>query len=79
MVIASRQMFWGAVLAFSCLAAELTLANPVVRTDSFELVIIHNNDMHARFVETDGWSNKCTEKDSLNHKCYGGFSRVAHL
>lgn len=54
-------------------------ATPVVRADNFQLTILHNNDMHARFVETDGWSNRCSTEAAVNHKCYGGFARVAYL
>lgn len=63
-----------------CLAAvSIVQATPVVRADNYQLTILHNNDMHARFVETDGWSNKCSDENALSHKCFGGFARVAHL
>ncbi|KAL7045791.1 hypothetical protein ACKWTF_002334 [Chironomus riparius] len=49
------------------------------KTDSFKLTILHNNDMHARFEQTNALSNRCKEEDQKNNKCYGGFARVAHL
>ena len=45
---------------------------------NFELIILHNNDMHARFEQTGVLSNKCTKEDAAINKCYGGFARVAH-
>lgn len=49
------------------------------KSDSFKLTILHNNDMHARFEQTNALSNRCKEEDQENNKCYGGFARVAHL
>lgn len=85
----SRRLFAG-TMAAECVRKPVVLvtllclmvgirATPVVRSDNFQLTILHNNDMHARFVETDGWSNKCSNENALNHRCYGGFARVAHL
>ena len=45
---------------------------------SFQMIILHNNDMHARFEQTGVLSDKCTKTDADNKKCYGGFARVAH-
>lgn len=67
------------LVTITALLFEAVLANPVVRNDNFQLTLLHNNDMHARFVETDTWSNKCSGEAALNHKCFGGFARVAHL
>jgi hypothetical protein len=44
----------------------------------FSLTILHNNDMHARFEQTNQMSSKCSEKDAGNNKCFGGFARVAY-
>jgi 5'-nucleotidase len=35
--------------------------------------------MHARFEQTNGYTNKCSNGDADKNKCYGGFARVAHL
>lgn len=43
----------------------------------FEMVILHTNDMHARFEETEKNSGTCKLKNK-NKKCVGGFARVAH-
>ncbi|XP_075980816.1 trifunctional nucleotide phosphoesterase protein YfkN-like [Anticarsia gemmatalis] len=47
--------------------------------DNFELLILHNNDMHARFEQTSQRSGACTTADREAGKCYGGFPRVAHV
>lgn len=44
----------------------------------FELIILHNNDMHARFQETDAMSKMCSKEDIMLNKCYGGFARVVY-
>ncbi|GBP34722.1 Protein 5NUC [Eumeta japonica] len=44
-----------------------------------ELVILHNNDMHAHFEQTSQLSGVCTTEDRDAGKCYGGFPRVAHV
>lgn len=57
---------------------KLTDANtvPAERNgELFELLILHNNDMHARFEQTAARSGPCVEGE----RCYGGFARVAHL
>lgn len=41
----------------------------------FNLLLMHNNDMHARFEETSQTSGKCKNKSY----CFGGFARVAHV
>lgn len=46
---------------------------------NFELLILHNNDMHARFEQTSQLSGACTTADRAAGKCYGGFPRVAHV
>ncbi|GAB0090191.1 protein 5NUC-like [Sergentomyia squamirostris] len=44
---------------------------------NFEIIILHNNDMHARFDQTNAQSNTCRQQEELDSKCYGGFARVA--
>ncbi|XP_067627166.1 protein 5NUC-like [Eurosta solidaginis] len=55
-------------------------ANPIdekafVATD---FIVLHNNDMHARFEQTNVNSGTCTASDAQSNKCYGGFARVAN-
>ncbi|XP_055602281.1 protein 5NUC-like [Uranotaenia lowii] len=46
--------------------------------ENFQLIILHNNDMHARFEQTGAYGNDCQPADVANNRCYGGFARVAH-
>lgn len=41
-----------------------------------EFLILHNNDMHARFEQTSRSSGTCKKTDT---NCVGGFGRVAHV
>nr|XP_040229791.2 protein 5NUC [Anopheles coluzzii] len=53
-----------------------SLAAP--KAGGLELIILHNNDMHARFEQTGAYSNDCQPSDVASNRCYGGFARVAH-
>jgi 5'-nucleotidase len=44
---------------------------------NLKMIILHNNDMHARFEQTGVYSDKCSKTDAEANKCYGGFARVA--
>ncbi|XP_055546948.1 protein 5NUC-like [Wyeomyia smithii] len=48
------------------------------RSENFQLVILHNNDMHARFEQIGAYGNDCQPNDVTNNRCFGGFARVAH-
>lgn len=50
----------------------------VSRNAPLELIILHNNDMHARFEQTSANSNTCSKDDVTNNRCYGGFARVGY-
>lgn len=41
-----------------------------------DFLILHNNDMHARFEQTSRSSGTCKSVDT---DCVGGFARVAHV
>lgn len=41
------------------------------------LMVLHTNDMHARFEETSELSGTCKAKNR-GKSCLGGFARVAH-
>uniref|UniRef100_A0A1B0CVT4 5'-nucleotidase n=2 Tax=Lutzomyia longipalpis TaxID=7200 RepID=A0A1B0CVT4_LUTLO len=66
------------VLVFSTELALLT-ASAAAEDGSYEIIILHINDMHARFDQTNAGSNKCQEKDKIASKCYGGFARVSTI
>ncbi|CAB3246864.1 unnamed protein product [Arctia plantaginis] len=68
------------LVAFLLTAAAFTSASIVKPSgENFELLILHNNDMHARFEQTSQLSGACTTADREAGKCYGGFPRVAHV
>lgn len=66
------------LLLLSALSICSAAPNPKADGD-FEFIILHNNDMHARFEQTSSYSNKCSNVDIAANKCYGGFPRVAHV
>ncbi|XP_072396634.1 protein 5NUC-like isoform X5 [Diabrotica undecimpunctata] len=45
---------------------------------NFDLVILHNNDIHGRFEQTERNSGTCQPKNR-NSTCIGGFARTAHV
>lgn len=49
-----------------------------VHCDEFNLILLHNNDMHSRFEQTSINSAKCQENDADGNNCVGGFARTAH-
>lgn len=66
------------IVACSLLLSQVG-ANPLApKAVGTELIILHNNDMHARFEQTNVNSGTCTEEDANTDKCYGGFARVAY-
>ncbi|XP_049706515.2 protein 5NUC isoform X2 [Helicoverpa armigera] len=68
-------------LLVATLLAVVALAsgNVLKPKGSFELLILHNNDMHAHFEQSSQRSGTCTNDDREAGKCYGGFPRVAHV
>lgn len=62
-----------------CLVSAISSApQKITKEGNFQLIILHNNDMHARFEQTSAMSGKCSKTDGDAGKCYGGFARVAH-
>ncbi|XP_053689491.1 apyrase-like [Sabethes cyaneus] len=45
----------------------------------FPLTLIHNNDFHARFEETNLKSKACSEKDRKSGSCIAGIARLYHM
>ncbi|XP_002741914.1 snake venom 5'-nucleotidase-like [Saccoglossus kowalevskii] len=42
---------------------------------ALELVILHTNDFHARFPESNKYGGRCSDEDKQEGKCYGGAAR----
>ncbi|XP_049854134.1 apyrase-like [Schistocerca gregaria] len=73
-----------ALLLVPLVAAGAARALPVSTTsspgDSFQLHLLHLNDWHARYDETDGAGDPCdrrTSQSQTRQPCYGGFARIA--
>lgn len=45
----------------------------------FALTLLHTNDNHARFEETDPYGFFCYPKDAQAGKCFGGMARRATM
>ncbi|XP_053694101.1 protein 5NUC-like [Sabethes cyaneus] len=60
------------------MALSMPSVHAAPKSDNFRLVILHNNDMHARFEQIGAYGNDCQPEDVANNRCYGGFARVAH-
>ncbi|KAH8297417.1 hypothetical protein KR044_011478, partial [Drosophila immigrans] len=79
MLYSSKMLQW-IFLAVVLLFGPTVLANPISAKPAVatEFIILHNNDMHARFDQTNVNSEKCSPEDAKNGKCFGGFARVAY-
>merc|ERR1712156_488959 len=42
----------------------------------YSLHLLHVNDIHARFEQTNKNSGRCSQKDLDNNECYGGVARL---
>lgn len=68
--------YWAVILFLvDAMRANPIVTRPVVAT---EFIILHNNDMHGRFEQTNVNSETCPPEDVKNEKCFGGFARVAY-
>ena len=41
----------------------------------YNLTLLHTNDVHARFLQTDKYSAKCSPAKAAEGKCFGGIAR----
>ncbi|XP_060521867.1 protein 5NUC-like [Cylas formicarius] len=68
---------WWSVLLFH--EGVWTSIVPSTRAErEFTLVLLHNNDMHGRFEETENNSGTCQDAHK-NVSCVGGFARTANI
>ncbi|XP_065212232.1 protein 5NUC-like [Planococcus citri] len=65
---------FAAYFSLFCVYICLYIVEPVQGT--FRLQILHNNDLHARFVEIDAYTASCPAEFVKQNKCYGGFARM---
>lgn len=63
------------------MSMDMARTNPIETAEksALDLIILHNNDMHARFEQTDRLSSQCHPDEVIANKCYGGFARVSQL
>ena len=43
--------------------------------ESFNLTILHTNDVHARIEQTNTYGGRCSNDDAAKNKCFGGVAR----
>lgn len=72
-------MFALVIAASLDIARALPLEKSTIKKSALDLKILHNNDMHARFEQTDKFSAKCHPDEIIENKCYGGFARVSYV
>lgn len=77
-MVQSYQTVLRIAIFFVALISSLIDCASISRNAPLELIILHNNDMHARFEQTSANSNTCSKEDVTNNKCYGGFARVGY-
>ncbi|KAK2178266.1 hypothetical protein NP493_550g03022 [Ridgeia piscesae] len=59
-----------------CLVAALWLFSWFAVADaSFNLTLLHTNDVHAHFEQSNAYNSPCTAKDAARGRCYGGVAR----
>lgn len=57
-------------------AAAVPLDSQPEEDTNLHLTILHNNDMHAHFEQSDRFTGTCLLEDAKANKCYGGFARI---
>lgn len=48
----------------------------LVNVKSFNLTLLHNNDLHSHFAPINVWSSPCDNSSLINGKCFGGVARI---
>lgn len=72
--------FWKKSFKLLIISLLLTLSvNYVEPKDYFDLVILHTNDMHGRFLPIDGSLESYRGTDMNSNKGVGGFARVSYI
>lgn len=52
---------------------------PSAAVAQLELVLLHANDAHSHFDQSDAYGNECGDEDAARGRCYGGFARMAQF
>lgn len=69
------------IILIIVLLSPITLARSFYsrENDILQLTILHNNDMHARFEQTDKHCGICQPEEADANDCFGGFARVSSI
>lgn len=60
---------------FSLLFAILSAVSSDSEKD-FNITVLHTNDIHSHFLQSDKRGGSCTEKKANKSECYGGVARI---
>ena len=41
----------------------------------YDLIIVHNNDVHAHFEQINKYSGECSDEQAAKDECFGGEAR----
>lgn len=67
-----RRSKWLSFLLVATWNVILVSSAPTLKADDFSFVILHNNDMHGRFEETESNTGSC-QKGHRNNTCIGKY------
>ncbi|XP_071801378.1 snake venom 5'-nucleotidase-like [Asterias amurensis] len=56
-------------------ARVLVVLLPAACLATFDLTVLHTNDVHARFEQFTDKGGNCKDEDSMDGECYGGVAR----
>uniref|UniRef100_A0A6B0VD47 5'-nucleotidase n=1 Tax=Ixodes ricinus TaxID=34613 RepID=A0A6B0VD47_IXORI len=51
-------------------------APPQTEDKEFNITILHTNDIHSHFLQSDKRGGNCTEEKAKKKQCYGGVARI---
>lgn len=65
-----------ALLAGAWLALAAPLAAMAQKPATWDLTIVHANDVHSRLQEINRFDSGCTDKERTDKQCWGGMARL---
>lgn len=63
-------------LSLAIVIVLLVVHAGLVSSEDVTLTVLHTNDVHSRFLQTDKFGGSCPEDQAEKNKCYGGFARL---
>ncbi|EEC15963.1 hypothetical protein IscW_ISCW013200, partial [Ixodes scapularis] len=64
-------------LLFIAAFLSLSYAAPSEKPpENFNITILHTNDIHSHFLQSDKRGGNCTEVKAGNKSCFGGVARI---